>query len=83
MEYFKSEADKIIFALLETDGKTRSSLLGITEDLYSDEQICEEWYAKLSAILESSTNKRVEEAKSKLLGFVLNMRDCFQNDDED
>ena len=34
MDYFKSEADKLIFALLETDGKTRMCLIGSSEELY-------------------------------------------------
>lgn len=83
MDYFKSEADKLIFALLETDGKTRMRLIGSSEELYYNRDKLEDWYAKTSEILDKSSNKKAEEAKSKLLEITLRIRECFEDDDED
>lgn len=87
MDYFKSEADKLIFALLETDGKTRMRLIGSSEELYYNRDKLEDWYTKTSEILDKSSNKKAEEAKKKLLEITLleitsRIRECF-DDDED
>lgn len=86
MDYFKSEADKLIFALLETDGKTRMRLIGSSEELYYNRDKLEDWYTKTSEILDKSSNKKAEEAKNKLLEITLEItsriRECF-DDDED
>ena len=81
MDYFKSEADKLIFALLETDGKTRMRLIGSSEELYCNRDKLEDWYTKTSEILDKSSNKKAEEAKTKLLEITSRIRECF--DDED
>jgi hypothetical protein len=73
-EYFKSEADKIIFGLLYADVKTRMKLLNITEDIYNDEQKLETWYADIKEVLDNSSSKRVEDAKQELLMFYLRIR---------
>lgn len=87
MDYFKSEADKLIFALLETDGKTRMRLIGSSEELYYNRDKLEDWYTKTSEILDKSSNKKAEEAKNKLLEITLEItsriRECFDDDDED
>lgn len=82
MEYFKSEADKLIFALLETDGKTRMRLIGSNEELYYNRDKLEDWYAKTSGILDKSSNKKAEKAKSKLLEITLRIRECFEDDED-
>lgn len=83
MDYFKSEADKLIFALLETDGKTRMRLIGSSEELYHNRDKLEDWYAKTSEILDESSNKKAEEAKSKLLEITLRIRECFEEDEDE
>lgn len=83
MDYFKSEADKLIFALLETDGKTRMRLIGSNEELYYNRDKLEDWYAKTSEILDKSSNKKAEKAKSKLLEITLRIRECFEEDEDE
>lgn len=83
MDYFKSEADKLIFALLETDGKTRMRLIGSSEELYYNRDKLEDWYTKTSEILDKSSNKKAEEAKNKLLEITSRIRECFDDDDDE
>lgn len=59
MEYFKSEREKYIFILLETDGKTRSKLLGITDDMYGSKKMATEWYEKIRHVIESGTGENL------------------------
>lgn len=47
-EYFRSEKDKLIFALIYTDKSLRESLLGISEELYLDKEKAKEWRNSIS-----------------------------------
>lgn len=48
VDYFKSHKDKLMFLLLEVDGKRRNQLLGITANMYEDSQAAKKWYKSLS-----------------------------------
>ena len=48
-EYFKSKRDRIIFLLLEVDGKRRNRLLGISPEMYDDKDAAKKWYKSLCA----------------------------------
>lgn len=43
-EYFKSKKDKLLFLLLEVDGKKRNDCLGITRIMYHDGLMAKKWY---------------------------------------
>lgn len=49
--YFKSEAHKIIFYLLEYDGKERMDKLEVYEAHYMDNELAKSWYTKLAKIV--------------------------------
>ena len=71
MDYFKSEADKLIFALLETDGKTRMRLIGSSEELYYNRDKLEDWYNKTSEILDKSSNKKPKKLRTNYWKLLL------------
>lgn len=68
MAYFKSENDRILFLLLEVDGKRRNQLLGITSEMYEDEEAAKKWYKSLSNKVHPDKNNdpRAAEAFDKL-----------------
>ncbi|MCW8346026.1 DnaJ domain-containing protein [Vibrio sp. ZSDZ65] len=68
MAYFKSENDRILFLLLEVDGKRRNQLLGITSEMYEDEEAAKKWYKSLSNKVHPDKNDdpRAAEAFDKL-----------------
>ncbi|HBC3928311.1 TPA: DnaJ domain-containing protein [Vibrio parahaemolyticus] len=68
MAYFKSENDRILFLLLEVDGKRRNQLLGITSEMYEDEDAAKKWYKSLSNKVHPDKNDdpRAAEAFDKL-----------------
>lgn len=49
--YFRSEASRYIFALVELDTEKRAELLGITRALYSDAKLAKKWYRDISKII--------------------------------
>lgn len=49
--YFKSEASRIMFILVEIGSTTRASLLNITGKHYRDKEVAEKWYENLIDIL--------------------------------
>lgn len=62
VEYFKSQKDKLMFLLLEVDGKRRNQLLGITPDMYEDSQAAKKWYKSLSLQVHPDRNPGDESA---------------------
>lgn len=66
--YFKSENDRILFLLLEVDGKRRNQLLGITSEMYENEDAAKKWYKSLSNKVHPDKNNdpRAAEAFNKL-----------------
>ena len=53
-EHFKSLADKYVFALSHTDGKTRCDLVGITEEMYLKKELADIWYNGILDEIKSS-----------------------------
>ena len=47
-DYFKSKHARILFLLLEVDGKRRNALLGITPNMYNDNKAADKWYYSLT-----------------------------------
>ncbi len=62
VDYFKSQKDKIMFLLLEVDGKRRNQLLGITPDMYNDVNAAKKWYKSLSLQIHPDKNPEDENA---------------------
>ncbi|MCL2913028.1 J domain-containing protein [Shewanella corallii] len=56
--YFKSEKDKLFFLLNEVDGKRRNQLLGITSEMYSDEQLSKQWFRNISNKVHPDKNQQ-------------------------
>ncbi|WP_052380030.1 MULTISPECIES: DnaJ domain-containing protein [unclassified Pseudoalteromonas] len=48
IDYFKSDRDRILFLLLEVDGKLRNQQLGITSEMYENPEVAKKWYKSLS-----------------------------------
>lgn len=65
-DYFKSEKDKLVFLLLEVDGRRRNELLGITAEMYENKTLAKEWYAKLATQLSCDAAGEVAQARKKL-----------------
>ena len=47
LQYFASEEHMLIFALVYTDTSLRAKLLGITEELYENEEEAKQWRNKI------------------------------------
>ncbi|AMF95359.1 hypothetical protein AL536_18270 [Vibrio fluvialis] len=62
VDYFKSQKDKLMFLLLEVDGKRRNQLLGITPDMYDDSQAAKKWYKSLSVQVHPDKNPGYKDA---------------------
>lgn len=56
IDYFKSDRDRIIFLLLEVDGKRRNQLLGITPEMYENKEAASKWYKSLSVKVHPDRN---------------------------
>lgn len=56
IDYFKSDRDRIIFLLLEVDGKRRNQLLGITPEMYENKEAANKWYKSLSVKVHPDRN---------------------------
>lgn len=46
-KYFKSKRHRYIFALLELDGKNRTEIIGITNEMYHDKNKAKKWRDEL------------------------------------
>lgn len=71
IDYFKSDLDRILFLLLEVDGKRRNELLGITSEMYENKEVAKKWYKSLSFKIHPDKNPddpRAAEAFDKLKG---------------
>ena len=52
--YFKNEAAKYMFALIEVEGKIRLNLLGVDYNHYRDENLAKNWYEYVKQTIENS-----------------------------
>ncbi|WP_297519974.1 hypothetical protein [uncultured Clostridium sp.] len=68
IEYFKTEEDKIIFALLELEGRKRNNILGITRKCFMSEKDAKVWRNNLSKKIhpDKSKNKYATMASAKI-----------------
>lgn len=57
LNYFKSEADKYIFCLLELDGEERMKQLKIYKSLYVNKNAAREWYMNIARNIHPDTCK--------------------------
>lgn len=64
--YFKNHKERIIFALLHTDGKVRTRLLGIDKDMYGDKVEATSWYRNNISFLGKDQSEEVNTARKKL-----------------
>lgn len=77
MKYFKTDADKYIFALLELDGTSRTKILGITKKMYYSKKLADEWYMQILEAIHTRTPSDGEAQKAlvKLNKLYSNMID--------
>lgn len=86
--FFISEEYKYIFALCYTDKKLRADLLGITEDLYEDNEKAKKWHNRIAKIVHPDTCKftgfpGAQEATAKLNELYAGMvKSAKEKDDE-
>ncbi len=66
--YFKGDAEKYIFFLLELDGKERSDRLGINKVHHIDKEVATQWRNKIAKIIHPDVCKhcKAEKAMAKL-----------------
>lgn len=50
-KYFKSKKHRYIFALIELDGQSRATILGITKELYNDKDKAKKWRTNLTKLI--------------------------------
>jgi hypothetical protein len=83
--YFKTEGDRYIFALTQTDGSTRCNLIGLDEELYYNQDKAQKWYENISKKIHPINNKDNAEnamnAMNKLNGLYSRMLECFEDED--
>ena len=60
--YFKNEASKYMFALIEVEGKIRLNLLGVDYNHYRDENLAKNWYEYVKQTIENSEYTDLAEA---------------------
>ena len=84
--YFRSESARYIFALTHMDGEKRNQIIGLTSDLYDDEQRAKIWYRNIMKKIHPDLNPENSQAAKEavqildiLYGRVLK---CFQEGDE-
>ena len=68
VNYFKSEADRYIFCLLELSGEERMKQLKIYKSLYMNKNIAKEWYKEIAKSIHPDVCKceRADEAMAEL-----------------
>ncbi|MGL4760906.1 MAG: hypothetical protein ACRC6T_05890 [Sarcina sp.] len=68
VDYFKSEEDRTIFALLELEGRKRNEVLGITRKCFMNEKDAKKWRNEISKRVhpDKSKNKYADRASAKI-----------------
>lgn len=64
--YFKDESTKIIFALVELQGKVQMDLLGIQRIHYINSDISKNWYEETKNKIANSNHPKLNEAMEVL-----------------
>lgn len=66
--YFKGEAEKYIFYLLELDGKTRLNKLGVNKMHYAKKETASKWRNEIAKKIhpDNCTNKMAQKAMNEL-----------------
>jgi hypothetical protein len=75
--YFKVEAEKLIFCLLEMDGLKRAEKLNITDKEYESKRAAKKWKKNILKIIDPSVcnHPKAKEAVEKLSKFYNSMID--------
>ena len=63
-EYFKDETSKIIFFLVELEGKQQLDFLGITLGHYCNKNIADRWYSEIKKKIDIKHPKHAEALKT-------------------
>lgn len=66
MSTFTSREAELVFYLTQLDGKARTRLLGVTDQLYKDASMAQRWRDGIKAELTDTNNPSVILAISKL-----------------
>ncbi|MGL4497612.1 MAG: hypothetical protein ACRCU2_01000 [Planktothrix sp.] len=68
LSYFRSETDKAIFILVETDGRCRQKLLNISPTHYGDPKLARQWMRNLAKLVhpDITNHPKAKEAMSNL-----------------
>lgn len=54
--YFRTKVDRVIFALLYTEGEVQKDILEIHHRLYSNTALAKAWYDDMSILISLSNN---------------------------
>lgn len=55
-EFFKSEKCKYLFCLTQVDGKRRNEAIGLTDELYDDQDKAKKWYRAIVKTIRPDVN---------------------------
>lgn len=72
--YFKNHEARLIFGLVELEGKAQLDLLGIDQSYYLNRQKAKQWYTEIKENLRGSTHPRLEIAFVNLEKLYKGMR---------
>lgn len=64
IEYFKTETDRIIYALLELKGGQQQDKLHITKFCYNNAQYAKRWYSSIEKIIHPDISKHPKAAEA-------------------
>ncbi|WP_338964465.1 hypothetical protein [Fusobacterium vincentii] len=64
--YFISETTKIIFGLVELEGKAQLDFLGIDLEHYSNKKLAKQWYTETKEKISGSKHPKLETALANL-----------------
>ncbi|MEE4184119.1 hypothetical protein [Pseudomonas viridiflava] len=77
---FTSKRQQIIYFLLEHDGEKRNALLGITDDMYEDQEAATKWFRRLAQIIRADINTDARSAQA--FQVLQDIRSNLVDDDE-
>jgi hypothetical protein len=74
LHYFLSETDKAIFILVQTEGRCRQKLLGVTPDHYGNPKLAKQWKINLANLVHpDKTNNRLQSKEA-----MVNLLDMYR-----